>query len=825
MTVTSASYTTNSIKVTISNELSSTNIISAVDTAITTLGWTQYDTVIAGSSTQINGVDNTYSPISTYVYRALCADNTYYKYLIIRWDNVKTLFYTSAAEDWTLATHTPVNETWSSTGLFPHGYDLKDCYILVSASQYHFMIWPWIRSSSGMWSAIMEFERVVAEDNTGVPCFAWTNSLMIGTPYGTNSALTTKGTTMFAFPRTADGNTGAAAANVYAPVTNRGMFPPNYPQGALGTFTDANNNALHLGSYYNMTYGWDSTKTTVSPLSADAITKSMPFGRAFNWGVSKPLGSGLDTTTVLGSVSGGWPDGTGTNTDYLILGMSGGPDNTSGTTGAYNLNISGRPAQLGYGTSTAQLYKPILIGVTAWIAASDGIRTYDTTNTSAGAATTLRYSNAAGVYDLVFDGLRTIYGSTSTGIVRIDTETFNSGTVALTNGSSYLSIDQLYVYAVSRTASTTPKCYVVSRWSTSDGSTGTGFALVSTYTTGTAISVSSGFGTPIPDYKGACFVFNTAGTNGTQAFRISSFTSATGAQLLNTLFGSFASANNYVPGMYMDYTSGRLFYIITGYPSSTYGTISELAPSTLGNAGIVSTFGTITGGTGYVSGTYTNVTLTLGSGPAPSTFPIVNITVTGGIVTAVTIVRGGIGVTNTTVFTVPNTRLGGSGSGFSIPVSALASPSSFNNFVVSISGSTAYTLSLLYPGDGGRGDLSLMPYRGMLNISSKKPGYSISGNVGYISRVILSSPASDGVGANTIPAGNTFNPSYLEDPTRLSSCINVPGGYASGMSTNSQSIVSTGYISATDSRIYYTKDLFQMNNVTGGNTGRLLLKA
>jgi hypothetical protein len=824
MTVSSESYTTNSIKITVSNETTSANIISAVDTAITTLGWTQYDYIAAGASTQINGVANTYSPISTYVYRALCADNTYYKYLIIRWDTVKTMFYTSAAEGWTLATHTPVNETWNSTGLFPHGYDLKDCYILVSASRYHFMIWPWIRSTSGMWSAIMEFERVVAEDNTGVPCFAWTNSLMIGTPYG-YGVLTTKSTTMFAFPRTADGNTGAAAANVYAPVTNRGMFPPTYPQGGLGTFTDANNNALHLGSYYNMTYGWDSTKTTVSPLSADAITKSMPFGRAFNWGVSKPLGSGLDTTTVPGSSTGGWPDGNGTNTDYLILGMSGGPDNTTVTTGAYNLNLSGRPTQLGYGTSTAQLYKPILIGITAWIAAGDGIRTYDTTNTAAGAATTLRYSNAEGVYDLVFDGLRTIYGSTSTGLVRIDTETFNTGTVTLTNGSSYLSIDQLYVYAVSRTSSTTPNCYVVSRWSTSDGSTGTGFALVSTFTSGTATYLATGFGTPVPDYKGSCFVFNTAGTSTTttQSFRIASFTSSTGTQLLNVLLKSFGSnAYYYVPGMYMDYTSGRLFYIMTGYPSPTNGYIQEIAPSTLGAAGVIATFGTITGGSGYVSGTYTGVTLTLSSGPAPSTFPVVNITVTGGIVTAVGLLRGGIGSTSTTVFTVPNTQLGGSGSGFSIPVNTIRNAGTDNLFQVSLSASTAYTYSYMYSGDTSfRGDLSLIPYRGMLNISSKKPGTTI----GYISRVVLSLPASDAVNSSVSPAGNTYSTSGLEDATRNSNCTQIPAGWSAGMSTNGQSIISTLWISSTDNRIYYTKDLFQMNNVTGGNTGRLLLKA
>jgi hypothetical protein len=65
MAVTNTQYSTNSYRVDISNELQSNNIIAGVNTAITTLGWSLYDSV----------PQTTYSPMATYVYRVLNADN------------------------------------------------------------------------------------------------------------------------------------------------------------------------------------------------------------------------------------------------------------------------------------------------------------------------------------------------------------------------------------------------------------------------------------------------------------------------------------------------------------------------------------------------------------------------------------------------------------------------------------------------------------------------------------------------------------------------------------------------------------------------------
>ncbi len=87
----------------------------------------------------------------------------------------------------------------------------------------------------------------------------------------------------------------------------------------------------------------------------------------------------------------------------------------------------------------------------------------------------------------------------------------------------------------------------------------------------------------------------------------------------------------------------------------------------------VKTLGTITGGSSYTNGTYTNVQLTYSSGATATTYPKANIVVSGGAVTSVTLADAGTGFTNTgTVLTATAASIGGTGSGFSIPVTELA---------------------------------------------------------------------------------------------------------------------------------------------------------
>ena len=81
----------------------------------------------------------------------------------------------------------------------------------------------------------------------------------------------------------------------------------------------------------------------------------------------------------------------------------------------------------------------------------------------------------------------------------------------------------------------------------------------------------------------------------------------------------------------------------------------------------VATLGAITGGSAYTTGTYFDVPLTGGSGSGA----LATITVAGGAVTAVTITYGGLqyGVAN--ALSAAATNIGGTGSGFSVPVASV----------------------------------------------------------------------------------------------------------------------------------------------------------
>jgi len=81
----------------------------------------------------------------------------------------------------------------------------------------------------------------------------------------------------------------------------------------------------------------------------------------------------------------------------------------------------------------------------------------------------------------------------------------------------------------------------------------------------------------------------------------------------------------------------------------------------------IKTLGAITGGSGYVDGPYTGVPLTGGSGLSAEA----SVTVSGGAVTAVTITSVGAGYVVGDVLSADAADLGGTGSNFSVPVSAL----------------------------------------------------------------------------------------------------------------------------------------------------------
>jgi hypothetical protein len=97
----------------------------------------------------------------------------------------------------------------------------------------------------------------------------------------------------------------------------------------------------------------------------------------------------------------------------------------------------------------------------------------------------------------------------------------------------------------------------------------------------------------------------------------------------------------------------------TGIPANTV--VSAITTSN------IKTLGAITAGAGYVNGTYTGVPLTLGSGENA----VATVVVSGGGVTSVTITGRGEGYQVGNALSASNTNLGGTGSGFSVPVTSL----------------------------------------------------------------------------------------------------------------------------------------------------------
>ena len=105
----------------------------------------------------------------------------------------------------------------------------------------------------------------------------------------------------------------------------------------------------------------------------------------------------------------------------------------------------------------------------------------------------------------------------------------------------------------------------------------------------------------------------------------------------------------------------RVGQIVSGTNIATGATVNKITSSA------IQTLGAITGGTLYTNGTYTNVPLTGGAG-ANATATVV---VSGGSVTSVTITLRGAGYAVANTLSALNTNIGGTGSGFSIPVSAI----------------------------------------------------------------------------------------------------------------------------------------------------------
>lgn len=90
-------------------------------------------------------------------------------------------------------------------------------------------------------------------------------------------------------------------------------------------------------------------------------------------------------------------------------------------------------------------------------------------------------------------------------------------------------------------------------------------------------------------------------------------------------------------------------------------------PATEASVGNLATLGTVTAGTGYTNGTYENVPLTGGTGSGA----LATVVVASTVVSTVTITNAGKDYTVGDVLSAAAATMGGTGSGFSVPVATL----------------------------------------------------------------------------------------------------------------------------------------------------------
>lgn len=783
MAVTNQQYATNSYKVVITNELAGSNdVISGVNTAITTLGWSLYD-----------AVDQTeYSPIVTRVYRAANVDGATYKYALVKFDTLRLKINLSCAEDWNVTTHVATNESWHADGCFYHGYDVRYSTIFINATARHLLLQTWILNEPGHWAGIFETERVAGEDisSNTAPCFFYTNSLMLGTPFGIEGGRwSNNSSVMVSFPRTPDGLVNEFAAGVYAPTTSRGMWPPYYPSGNTANigqnsvFSTANTdfNALHLGSWWlnigagsintnsasistqGGVWGWDGTELPMSPIAVDALRKHMPFGRVYDMGITLPIGNQLDTTYFTANTAGGWPDASASgtsNTEFLLMPLNGGLDqylsnNYPWSTGTWPTPpmVPNSGIQVSWSNNWNTVYSTLTtVGNNVWAAANNGIWIW---NQTAGTNTTanLVYFNSNGVLDMMFDGRRSIYATINTGVIQIDTETYASnliGSVAMSDqgGCSYLNMDNKYIYATSRTANTRPHCHIIYR------SNNTVAANTIQLATGVQLNTASGWNTPMPDYNGFVYLSNSPGTTASQQKRMMvANVELGGSGVANTLQYYYSQTatnqNGNYDNIWLEPFSNRLYHFVT---TSTAGWVIE----------------------------YTN----------DRTFTLIANTIQIG---------ASFGVNSGT-------------------------QSQMGYWHQNAPGGAAFTNNA----QDFRGDLNIIQHRGMFQVQPKFPGRSINAaTFSYITRFVLHHPAPNP--SNTIKFAGLLSRVY-EAQNSVSSAVTsaastdlkFPANYSY---TNGIRMFSNHYIGNNEVRIQVQSNYFPNYSIGAYPTGRLLIKA
>lgn len=211
------------------------------------------------------------------------------------------------------------------------------------------------------------------------------------------------------------------------------------------------------------------------------------------------------------------------------------------------------------------------------------------------------------------------------------------------------------------------------------------------------------------------------------------------------------------------------------------------------------TLGTIVGGTGYTgTGTvYPNITLTVVSpGTAPLISPIADITVSGGSVSAVNIVDPGEGVYVGSSFSCNSTLIGGTGTGWSVPVTAATSKHVTGTLLIANGGTglNSYTQGdLVYYNTGSTLSKIARPANvtlGSVAITGTAGQFSCTSTTLYANQTVTISGTNSGSGSITgytapgpqtyyiigTPTSTTFTLSATQGGTAITTTVGTTTG-------------------------------------------------
>lgn len=471
MSVTITNTGSNSRKLEIANEYNinaAGGIIEGINTALTALGWTLYDTVTTGSR----------NCFVTKVYTAACNDggSPSIKYMILRFDGPRRFWYVSCAESWNDTTHVATNECWTQERSFPLPLQLNNSIIYVWANARYAIFQGSVRGELGLWQGIVEFERTMIDDSPSqAPCFGYTNQLIIGSPYyyfvpGASSTVDTdidarNHIIPLWMPRAPDGTTGYQAIRSCSIVIGNTPYPPSnrtvlYNSNTASLFSNTLQRSLGLGiasiNPSSFVYNGNTSLRPVMDMRVGSqVLNYFEYGRLYGLKLTTNLGSPLDTFAL--PVDGNlFFSNTGSNNSHFILPITGG-GHTTVSVGAGRMYQELMPVA---GTNTTIFDTSGLVhGRFIYNTAGTG------TNTQANVVIKIdldtgTWSNIAvpGTAEgIIYDGGNNVYVSTGVGVSRINVTDDSIANLSsnLAGGGSAMTVNDTYLFLGPKTAAAT----------------------------------------------------------------------------------------------------------------------------------------------------------------------------------------------------------------------------------------------------------------------------------------------------------------------------------------------------------------------------------